>query len=471
MSKRDIKQKCILEEITEIKFDSFLSPSLSIKVNEKTFALITKHNNVESPETQNHFIKFYSIINNNIVFVGQYNFDNKIIKKSDFVEIKVENENLIIITKDYLIVEKIIINIEGQYSFKNVILKRLSEAPFKILNNGKFVSFHNNNLKIYHYSESTKDIECLFNRNYDKALERLSNEWEKKDESLIEENNSEENNSEENELENSLADIIEIKEKNLIIISFSNCKHDYGIDIDYTKNKYLISIIDTKNYQIIANLINLIEAEKLFYFGNEELFSFGLRKFFKLDLKVFQKKLILNENYIQSCYHYYHYNVIPFLNENILVSFGYFRFGYYHNRDEHKHWCIFDIKNNRLNELNISNIFDDEYDVSYFPFKFNDNRILIVFEDSVKLFKFNVNELNLNNIENQEFKRNTPRLFGFFDMFKSIFNPNGRSRSKSKSESKSRNRSRSRSKSKKKSKNKNINISKITKKKLKHSKK
>ena len=285
MSKRDIKQKCVLEAITEIKFDSFLSPSRSIKINEKTFALITNHNNVESTETQNDFIKFYSIINNNIIFVGQYNFDNKIIKKSDFVEMKVENDNLIIITKDYLIVEKIIINNEGQYSFKNIILKRLSEAPFKILNNGKFVSFHNNNLKIYHYSDHTRDIECLFNTNYDKALERLSNEWEKKDESLIEETNSEEN-----ELENSLADIIEIKEKNLIIISFSNCKHYYDIDIDYTKKKYLISIIDTKNYQIISNLINLIEAEKLFYFGNEELFSFGLRKFFKLDLKVFQKK-------------------------------------------------------------------------------------------------------------------------------------------------------------------------------------
>ena len=59
----------------------------------------------------------------------------------------------------------------------------------------------------------------------------------------------------------------------------SNCKHYYDIDIDYTKKKYLISIIDTKNYQIISNLINLIEAEKFFYFGNEELFSFCLRKF------------------------------------------------------------------------------------------------------------------------------------------------------------------------------------------------
>ena len=51
MSKRDIKQKCILEEITEIKFDSFISPSLSIKVNEKTFALITNYYIVGSTET------------------------------------------------------------------------------------------------------------------------------------------------------------------------------------------------------------------------------------------------------------------------------------------------------------------------------------------------------------------------------------------------------------------------------------
>lgn len=397
------KQKFPLEEITEIKLDFFLIPTLSRKVNEKTFAIISYHYIVEWTETQIDFIKFYSIINNNIVFVGQYNFDDKIIKDpSDLIDMKIENDNLILITKEYIIVEKIIISIEGKYSFQNLILKKLSEAPFKILNNGKFVSFHNKNLKIYHYTTITKDIECLFNKNYDKDLERLGKEWEKEDESLIEDSFSEEK---ELSIGNSLSDIIEIKEKNLIIVSFSNFKSHYGFDIDETESKYLISIIDTKNYQIISNLINVIEAEKLFYFGNEELYSFGLRKFCKLDLKNFQKKLTLNENYIQSCYHYYHYSVIPFLNKNILVSFGYFRYGHYHNRDEYKHFCIFDIKNNRLNEVDFSNIHYNKYNVSYAPFKFDDNRILFVFEDSAKLFKFNFNNLTLEKNQNQEIKK------------------------------------------------------------------
>ena len=237
-------------------------PTYSKNVNEKNFAIITYHYIVKFTDEQIDFITFYSIINNNIVFVGQYNFDSKIIKElSDFIDMKVETDNLIIITKDYLIVEKIIINIEGQYSFKNITLKRLSEVPFKILNNGKIISFHNNNLKIYHYSTNTRDIECLFNGNYDKALKKLSKEWENKDESL-----SEESLSQENGFENSLADILEIKEKNLIIILFSNCRHLYNGDIDYSKSKYLIPIIDTKNYQIISNLINEIEAEKFFLF-------------------------------------------------------------------------------------------------------------------------------------------------------------------------------------------------------------
>ena len=159
MSSKGTKQKFALEKIAEIKLDFFLSPTLSIKVNEKTFAIISYHYTVEWAETQIDFIKFYSIINNNIAFVGQYNFDDKIIKEpSDLIDMKVENDHLIIITKDYLILEKIIINIEGKYSFQNLILKRLSEVPFKILNNGKFVSFHNKNLNIYHYSTITKKL-------------------------------------------------------------------------------------------------------------------------------------------------------------------------------------------------------------------------------------------------------------------------------------------------------------------------
>ena len=82
------------------------------------------------------------------------------------------------------------------------------------------------------------------------------------------------------EITNKLCDTIEIPEKNLIIISFSKEKlvGPYN-DFDYTISQYILTIIDSKNYQIIANLFDLIEAEKLLYFWNNELFSLGLRNF------------------------------------------------------------------------------------------------------------------------------------------------------------------------------------------------
>ena len=468
MSKKDIEQKLALEEITEMKLDFFLLTSPSIKVNKNTFAIITYHYIVEWTETQLDFIKFYSIINNNFAFVGQYNFDSKIIKEpSDFVEMKAEKDNIIIITKNYLIIEKIIINNDGQYSFKNIILKELSEIPFKILNDGKFVSFHNNILKIYHYSTDTRDIKCVLDINYEKALENLSKKWEKKDDDVSQEISIDESE----ERGSSLADIIEIKEKKLIIISFSDCKYSFGNDIDYTKCKYLISIIDTNDYKIISNLIDLIEAEKLFYFGNDVLFSFGFRKFFKLNLKFCQKKLMLNENYIESCHHYYHYNIIPFLKENILVSFGYFRYGYYHNREEYKHCCIFDMKNNKLNELDISCIHYSNYDVSYFPLKIDDDKILFVFEDSAKLFKFNANNLNLKNDQKEENKRNDPKLHGIFEIFGNIFKnfkeENEKKKISTKNRIKNKSRSRSRNRRKEKYKTKSLQKKKYKNKKLK----
>ena len=82
------------------------------------------------------------------------------------------------------------------------------------------------------------------------------------------------------EITNKLCDSIEIPEKNLIIISFSKEKlFDPYNDFDYTISQYILTIIDSKNYQIIANLFDLIEAEKLLYFWNNELFSLGLRNF------------------------------------------------------------------------------------------------------------------------------------------------------------------------------------------------
>ena len=415
MSKKENKnQNFILNKISEIKLESFkiknsINPSYSIVFNENSFAILCYHS-----EDELDFIKFFSYINNNFILVGQYNFNNKIIKhSSDFIQMKVENENLIILAKKYLIVEKIIIK-NNKYTFKNIISKKLNENLYKILDNNKFVTFNKNILKIYQFSMGKDTLQCLFEISYDilKSKYFLKNEDKKENENEDENNNdidaeeeSDQSLNEEDEdyfsqnekISYKLCDIIEIKEKNLIITSFSECKHTFDEDeeIDNTLSKYLISIINTNNYQIVVNLFDLIEAEKLFYFGNNELFSFGLRHFFKLDLKTFKKELILSENKIDSGSHYYHYNIIPFLNENKLLSFGYYRCGCFHNRDEYKHCCLFDMKKNDLKEIDITNIHCNEYDVQYFPLKLNDDKILFIFEkDIIGLFELKIKENN-----------------------------------------------------------------------------
>ena len=168
-----------------------------------------------------------------------------------------------------------------------------------------------------------------------------------------------------------------------------------------------------------------------------------------------------SENYTKPYYHYYHYNIIPFLNENILLSFGYFRYGCYNNRDEYKHCCLFDMKNNIFKEVDIDNIDDSKYDVSYFPLKIDNDKILFVFENSVKLFKFNIENINSDgNIKKNE--KDMPKLFSIFDIFKHIAdkykeikgNEKEKKDKQNKGKYKERNKSRSRSRKKKKKKEK-----------------
>ena len=407
-----MNKKFILEKIDEIKFESYkdthpIIPIYSIVINQNTFAFVCYHYKVEWTETKIDFIKFFSYINNNFILVGQYDFNDKIIENpSDFIQMKVENENLIMLTKNYLIIERIFI-INNKYTFKNIISKKLNENLFEILDNNKFVSFDNINLKIFQFSNEENSIKKLFQisiENFDfenETKKEYENNEETNNENINNNENEEniiQNEEEEKEEENyifqnaeisyNLCDIIEIKDKNLILVSLSKCKHTYDdYDLDYTLSKYIISIINTNTYQIIANLFNLIDAEKLFYFGNNEIFSFGFRKFFKLNLLTLKKELILSENNTEYESHYYHYNIIPFLNKNKLLSFGYYRCGYYHNRDEYKHCCLFDMKKNELKEIDITNIYYNQYDVQYFPLKLNDDRILIILEYEIYLFK------------------------------------------------------------------------------------
>ena len=131
---------------------------------------------------------------------------------------KVEKNILIIITKKYLIFEKIIIDANGDYSFQNITYKKLDEIPFKILSKKKIVFYKNNKLKIYEFSLEKNDIKCLFKYSYENLVTQLN--FKKAN------NNNKENSEEEDdydidenaEISNRLSDVIEIEEKNLIIV-------------------------------------------------------------------------------------------------------------------------------------------------------------------------------------------------------------------------------------------------------------
>ena len=170
----------ILDKIKELKFETRndthpIIPKHSIKINEYTFAFVCYHYVVEWTETKIDFIKFYTCINDNFKCIGQYNFNDEIIEEpSDFIQMKVEKNNLIILTNKYLILEKIIINDNGNYSFQNITYKKFDEIPFKILSNKKFVFYKNNNLKICQFSLEENDIKCLFKYSYDNLVTQLN---------------------------------------------------------------------------------------------------------------------------------------------------------------------------------------------------------------------------------------------------------------------------------------------------------
>ena len=157
MSKKKENSLFILDKIKELQFknrnNSYpIIPEHSIKINDYTFAFVCYHYVDEWSEKKIDSIKFYTYINDNFKCIGQYNFNDEIIKEpSDFIQMKVENNELIIITKKYLILEKIIININDNYSFQNITYKKLDEIPFKILSDKKIVFYENNNLKICNF--------------------------------------------------------------------------------------------------------------------------------------------------------------------------------------------------------------------------------------------------------------------------------------------------------------------------------
>ena len=363
----------------------------SIKVNENSFAI-----------REGKSIKFFTYSNNKFIQCGIYT-NNYIFESSYLIQMKIENENLIIITTKFYVIEKIKI-INDIYTFTNIITQKLDEEPLKLLNDYKFVSFNDNIFKIYQLLFEEKTIKCLFEISYEifestltfnnKSNDKINFENKGEDEDINDNEEKEEEEEEEEEKEefedaeikfsNRLCDIIEIQDKKIIIASFAKEKYINTFDdFDHTFCKYGILIIDSINYQIKTNICNLIEAEKLIYYGGDELYSFGIRKFFKLNLKKIKLELILNEKEINDCCHYYHYNFIPFLNLNKIFCFGYYRCGTWMGRKEYRHLCLYDITNNTLNEIN----YNENYNIEYFPLKLDNDKILIVEDKGIELLK------------------------------------------------------------------------------------
>ena len=383
----------ILERIPiEYNTENYIYQNDSIKVNENSFAI-----------REGKSIKFFTY---KFIQCGIYT-NNYIFESSYFIQIKIEKENLIIITTKFYVIEKIKI-INDIYTFTNIITQKLDEEPLKLLNDYKFVSFNDNIFKIYQLLFEEKTIKCLFEISYEifestlifnnKSNDKINFENKGEDEDINDNEEKEEKEEKEEEEEeekeefedaeikfsNRLCDIIEIQDKKIIIASFAKEKYINTFDdFDHTFCKYGILIIDSINYQIKTNICNLIEAEKLIYYGGDELYSFGIRKFFKLNLKKIKLELILNEKEINDCCHYYHYNFIPFLNLNKIFCFSYYRCGTWMGRKENRHLCLYDITNNTLNEIN----YNENYNIEYFPLKLDNDKILIVEDKGIELLK------------------------------------------------------------------------------------
>ena len=249
------KISSILEEIHIVyNTKNHIYPEYSIKVNENTFAIVENQNKICD-------IKFFTYINNKFIQCGEYT-NNKFKYQFNLIQLRIEKKNLVIITTNYFVVEKIDINNEI-YTFTNIIFQEIDECPFKLLNNYKFVTFNDNIFRIYQLSIETKTIKCLFEISFNifestliftnKSNDKINNENEGEEQEEKKENNNNEEKEEFEEIEekedfeekeekdgikefeefeefedayfnlsNRLCDIIEIQEKNIIIASFEN---------------------------------------------------------------------------------------------------------------------------------------------------------------------------------------------------------------------------------------------------------
>ena len=103
-------------------------------------------------------------INNELIITGEYRLDDNIIEDSAYniKQIKVENNNLIIIVKRYLIVEKIEIKNDNSFVFKNILKPKFEENLYKILCGNKVVSYTSKILKINNRNRRKKRNNFFF---------------------------------------------------------------------------------------------------------------------------------------------------------------------------------------------------------------------------------------------------------------------------------------------------------------------
>ena len=254
--KKENEENKMLIQIKKLSFETnideyTLIPSLSIIVSENILAFVCY-----SDERMITYIKFISFIKNELIIMDEYKLDDKIIEDSAYNirQIKVENNNLIIICKRYLIVEKFEIKSDNTFLFKNILKHKFDEDLYKILCGNKVMSYSSDLLKIYFFSSDK--IELLFNKKLNYIIfphKKYTPEISKTFEGV-------------NPYDR-LCQVIEIEERNEIIFSFCRLLTFGKDDIDYTWCDYTIVIMNSKNFQIKSILIdNVIEAENIFFF-------------------------------------------------------------------------------------------------------------------------------------------------------------------------------------------------------------
>lgn len=327
----------------------------------------------------------------NILFtIFQYK-DNKLIhgkieeigkglrrRELSFLDIKIDEKNknqIILLNKENIMI----------YEIKNLELKKISSNKLKneikgdyikgkLLSGNKFCIYQSANYDDYIIEDKNDDIyfsiyeyefkeDYIINKKVNKPLNirgmiqknmngKKKKIYEKEKEDIIKEI--------ENNLKIMIQDVLEIKSKNILIISVSEFCRLRDMDKDYRIiDNYYTIIYDLVNLNMITFLSDIFHAQKIFYFENNDkyankIFGFDNNTFNCLNLTNFQLEYSLNEHINENGYYYYHHNL--FLGEEgIFYSIGGWRSGYWHSMIDGSHWCVIDENNKKITEIHFNN--------------------------------------------------------------------------------------------------------------------